>query len=75
MEAYLVAAEGWTTYSPVITVEDFDGQTTAIKTLNADKINGLNVSEGWYNLNGVKLQGAPTKKGVYINNGKKVIIK
>jgi len=75
MEAYLVAAEGWTTYSPVITVEDFDGQTTAIKTLNADKINGLNVSEGWYNLNGVKLQGAPTKKGVYINNGQKVIIK
>lgn len=75
MEAYLVAAEGWTTYAPVITVEDFDGQTTAIKTLNADKINGLNVSEGWYNLNGVKLQSAPTQKGVYINNGKKVIIK
>lgn len=75
MEAYLIAADGWTTYSPVITVEDFDGQTTAIKTLNADKINGLNVGEGWYNLNGVKLQGAPTQKGVYINNGKKVIIK
>ncbi len=75
MEAYLEAAEGWTTYAPIITVEDFDGQTTAIKTLNADKINGLNVSEGWYNLNGVKLQSAPTQKGVYINNGKKVIIK
>ena len=75
MEAYLVAEAGWTTYAPIITVEDFDGETTSIKTLNADKINNLQLGEGWYNLNGVKLQGAPTQKGIYINNGKKVIIK
>ena len=71
----MIAEDGWTTYAPIITVEDFDGQTTAIKTLNADQINGLGTNEGWYNLNGVKLQGAPTQKGIYINNGKKVIIK
>jgi hypothetical protein len=29
----------------------------------------------WYDLNGRKLQGRPTKKGVYINNGRKVVIK
>lgn len=29
----------------------------------------------WYTLDGRRLQGKPTTKGVYINNGKKVIIK
>ena len=29
----------------------------------------------FYDLNGSKLQGIPTKKGVYINNGRKVVIK
>ena len=32
-------------------------------------------TEGWYTVSGVKLQGAPTQKGVYIKDGKKVIIK
>ena len=31
--------------------------------------------DGWYTLNGVRLNGKPTKKGIYINNGKKVVIK
>lgn len=76
MEAYLIAADGWTTYAPSFTVEDFDGQTTAIKSLSADKINNLNVvADGWYTVGGMKLQGAPTQKGVYINNGKKVVVK
>ena len=29
----------------------------------------------WYDLNGRKLDGVPTKKGVYILNGKKVVVK
>ena len=29
----------------------------------------------WYTLDGMKLQAAPTKKGVYIMNGKKVVVK
>jgi hypothetical protein len=29
----------------------------------------------WYDLNGRKLDGKPTKKGVYIQNGKKVVVK
>ena len=29
----------------------------------------------WYDLNGRKLNGMPTKKGVYILNGKKVVVK
>lgn len=34
------------------------------------------VNEGpWYSLDGVKLDKAPTRKGLYIHNGKKVVIK
>ena len=29
----------------------------------------------WYTLDGRKLQGKPTQRGIYINNGKKVVIK
>ena len=32
-------------------------------------------SDVWYTLSGVKLNGKPNTKGVYINNGKKVYIK
>ena len=32
-------------------------------------------SSDWYTMDGVKLDGMPTKKGIYINNGRKVIIK
>jgi hypothetical protein len=31
--------------------------------------------DGWYTLDGVRLSGQPTTKGIYINNGKKVVIK
>lgn len=32
-------------------------------------------SEAWYTLDGRKLSGKPTVKGIYINNGRKVIIR
>ena len=34
-----------------------------------------NNADGWYSLGGVRLGGKPTQKGVYINNGRKVVIK
>ena len=37
--------------------------------------NGKLTIDNWYDLNGRKLQGMPTKKGVYILNGKKVVVK
>ena len=55
--------------------EDIDGTITAIKSINVDDMNQKLSPEGWYNLNGVKLQGAPTEKGVYIKDGKKFVIK
>ena len=31
--------------------------------------------ESWYDMNGRRLQGKPARKGIYILNGKKVVIK
>ena len=59
--------------APVIYIEEADGSTTAITAINAE---GVAVkADGWYTLNGIKLNAAPTEKGIYINNGKKVVIK
>ena len=43
---------------------------SAISTIAAD-----NQSNEWYNLNGQKLNGKPVVPGIYINGGKKVVIK
>ena len=46
-------------------------ETTGIHGTNwANEANGT-----WYDLNGRKLDAVPTKKGVYILNGKKVVVK
>ena len=62
-----------TTGDARIFIEEPDGSTTAITAIAADGT--AIVAEGWYTLNGIRLQGAPTEKGVYINNGKKIVIK
>ncbi len=51
------------------------GETTAIGEIDT-KTGELSFdSEAWYTLDGVRLSGKPSKKGLYINNGKKVIVK
>ena len=46
---------------------------------NTTGIMNVNVSDNdnlrWYSLDGQQLQGKPTQQGVYIHNGKKIIIK
>ena len=49
------------------------GETTAIGTL--DTKTGEVSFDGWYTLDGVKLSGKPSTRGIYINNGKKIVIK
>ena len=52
----------------------FDGEeTTGILEVSAN-YNGV-TDEAWYSLDGVRLSGKPTQRGLYINNGKKVVIK
>ena len=54
--------------------EEADGTTTTIESVDFMKGNSSLQADGWYNLNGIKME-APTQKGVYINNGRKVVIK
>ena len=46
-------------------------ETTGVRPID----NGQLTIENWYTLNGRKLDKKPTKKGVYILNGKKTIVK
>ena len=46
------------------------GEVTGISTVSVDY-----VGDGWYSLDGLKLNGEPTKKGLYIHKGKTVVIK
>ncbi len=47
----------------------FDGDATGINTVDANNVDGA-----WYNLQGIRMQGEPTSKGVFIHNGKKVVV-
>ena len=50
---------------------------TGIQNVEADSsLSTLHPSlQEWYTLDGRKLQGKPTKNGIYVNNGRKVVIK
>ena len=52
-----------------------NGETTAIGTLDTTTGEVSFDSEAWYTLDGVRLSGKPSTKGIYINNGKKIVIK
>ena len=56
-------------------VEEEDGTITAIDGLEFNNIIAEKNAEGWYTVNGVKLNAAPTQKGTYIKDGKKVFVK
>ena len=51
------------------------GDITGIGTLDTTTGEVSFDSEAWYTLDGVRLSGQPSTKGIYINNGKKVVIK
>ena len=50
-----------------------DGNTTGIKALNRDE-RIENSEDAWYDLQGRKIQ-MPTQRGLYIHNGKKIVVK
>ena len=53
---------------------NFDGENEVNGVKGVKEVNGVK-DDSWYTVNGVKLSGKPTKAGLYIHNGKKVIIK
>ena len=50
-----------------------DDSATSIST--TDRTDSTDKADGWYNLDGRKLSGEPSAKGVYVKNGRKFIIK
>ncbi len=53
-----------------------DGETTTgIVEIDNGKMKDDDSRDGWFMLDGRKLPGKPTQKGVYINNGRKVVMK
>ena len=57
--------------APELSIE-VNGETTGIDTVGCDSVATDN--EGWFTLDGRKLQQAPARKGLYIKNGKVVVI-
>ena len=51
------------------------GEKTAIMTLRTDGTISTTAPQGWYTLDGRRLDTMPTRKGIYIKDGIKVVIK
>ena len=66
-------AQNANSHEAILYIEEPDGSTTAIREVNGQVVEGD--VNGWYTINGVKLETVPTQKGIYINNGKKIVIK
>jgi hypothetical protein len=55
----------------------FADNITGVETIDNGQLTIDNYAgaDVWYTINGVKLSGKPTAPGMYINNGKKILIK
>ena len=58
-----------------VVIDNADGTVTQIGTLDSRTGEVSLDGDAWYSLDGRRLSGKPNAKGVYINNGKKVVIK
>ena len=59
----------------VVRLISANGEVTAIGTLYTRTGEVSFDSEAWYTLDGKRLNAKPNTKGIYVNNGKKVVIK
>ena len=63
------AAEGWMLFEKIVD----DASTTAIQEVT--DVNDQPSTDTWYTLDGRRLNAQPSKPGLYIHNGKKLVIK
>ena len=50
-----------------------DSEVTGISTITEE--NPQTITDSWYTINGQRLDGCPTAKGIYIHNGRKEVIR
>ena len=70
---YFVMHEETASLARAFVINFGEGETTGIQPIRME--NGTTPAEGTYDLSGRRIQGQPTQMGVYIQNGKKVVIK
>ena len=58
----------------LVRLVDSLGHTTGIGELDM-KTGEVTFDNGWYTLEGIRLSGKPAKHGIYVNNGRKYMIK
>ena len=76
MRAHFVVPTTTTSHARAMTraiVNFGDDESTGIVSLTTESAD--RTAEGWHTLDGRKLSGKPSQHGIYIENGKKVIIK
>ncbi|MBR6885025.1 MAG: hypothetical protein IKN01_04890 [Prevotella sp.] len=61
--------------SSFVTPYDPHAIATGVQIMDNGQWTMDNYSDEWYTIEGQKLSGKPTKKGVYIFNGKRVVIR
>ena len=59
--------------APRLTI--YKGETTEIDIVNGEGLSVNGEADAWYTIDGKKMGGKPEKKGMYIHNGQKVVIK
>ena len=64
--------DGGTSNPGYFTYKGSSGVTTDLHQVTSDK--SQVISDEWYTIDGQKLSGKPTKKGVYIHNGRAVVL-
>ena len=63
------AADYWKEFKEIVEID-----VTSIKAVENEQIAGSDETGNWYTLDGRRLSGKPTKRGIYIVNGRKVIV-
>ena len=53
-------------------VLNFGDESTVVEMINGEMVNGK--SDGWYDVSGRKLSQRPQQRGIYIYNGRKVLV-
>ena len=64
-----------TSLSPAMLQFEFGDTDDDVTQVASVETNDAAAEQSWYSLSGVKLPTQPTAKGIYIRNGKKVIVK